>query len=114
MVQPGSIVQETAAEIDQGIAAAARDDVDHPADGDSGGKMVDGLLQHAIDRADSVIEDRRARQKVLVSITFDGRSVLVAFVMSAPCYADPVIAQLTIPMAHHTYMKICTCTNDWM
>jgi hypothetical protein len=31
-VQPGSIVQETAAEIDQGIAAAARDDVDHPAD----------------------------------------------------------------------------------
>jgi hypothetical protein len=33
------------------------------------------------------------RQKVLASITFgDGRSVLVAFVMSAPCYADPVIA----------------------
>src|SRR5262245_11541635 len=60
-VQPGSIVQETAAEIDQGIAAAARDDVDHPADGDSGGKMVDGLLQHAIDRTDGVIEDRRPR-----------------------------------------------------
>jgi hypothetical protein len=55
-VQPGSIVQETAAEIDQGIAAAARDDVDHPADGDSGGEMIDG---HAIDRTDGVIEDRR-------------------------------------------------------
>ena len=61
VAQPGSIVQETAAEIDQGIAAAARDDVDHPADDDSGSKMVDGLLQHAIDRADGVIEDRRAR-----------------------------------------------------
>jgi hypothetical protein len=35
----------------------------------------------------------RVRQKVLASITFgDGRSVSVAFVMSAPCYADPVIA----------------------
>jgi hypothetical protein len=33
------------------------------------------------------------RQKVLASITFgDGRPVSVAFVMSAPCYADPVIA----------------------
>jgi hypothetical protein len=40
VAQPGSIVQETAAEIDQGIAAAARDDVDHPADDDSGSKMV--------------------------------------------------------------------------
>jgi hypothetical protein len=39
-VQPGSIVQKTAAEIDQGIAAAARDDVDHPADGDSGGEWL--------------------------------------------------------------------------
>jgi hypothetical protein len=61
-VQPGSIVQETAAEIDQGIAAAARDDVDHPADGDSGGEMIDGLLQHAIDRTNGVIEDRLSRK----------------------------------------------------
>src|SRR3954468_7205544 len=56
-----SAVEEAAAKIDQRITTAARDEVDHPADRYGRGKMLDGLLQHAIDHADGIVENRGAR-----------------------------------------------------
>src|ERR1044072_9271038 len=56
-----STFEETAAKINQGIAAAACHDVDHPGDGYGGRIVLDGLLQHAIEHADGIVKHRGAR-----------------------------------------------------